>query len=300
MTGEERKAKNREQFRAWAARNQDKIRANRARYAAKVAPYIERKKEEILRLYESGLGSKRIAKAVFGKPSSHPRIIEALKLWGVYVPGRDKGGGANRGKVTAKMTGECINAQWVAFNAETRRVRRSDDAWALFWNREVSKKKAIEYYWKNPEQKRRYFRERHYVIKNNPEYRARRAVTRGVWKKLRKIKARERVSSRIYSSIKTGRECMADGGIAQYIGCSFEQLKQHIQSQFIGNMNWNNYGKAWHIDHIVPSSYYDHSDPRQVQQAWHWTNLRPLWAKKNIRDGNRRGHGQPCLPMPFA
>lgn len=37
----------------------------------------------------------------------------------------------------------------------------------------------------------------------------------------------------------------------QILGCSIEEFKQHLESQFKPEMNWENYGKIWEIDHIV-------------------------------------------------
>ena len=58
-------------------------------------------------------------------------------------------------------------------------------------------------------------------------------------------------------------------------------------------MNWNNWGrsskdrKTWQIDHIIPQSLFDFSDPKQVKKCWHYTNLQPLWAIDNMRKGNK-------------
>ena len=71
--------------------------------------------------------------------------------------------------------------------------------------------------------------------------------------------------------------------VSSLIGCSTKQLAKHIQSQFSKGMTWRNYGiNGWHVDHILPCASFDHNDPRQVAQCWHWTNLRPLWAKDNM------------------
>ena len=48
-------------------------------------------------------------------------------------------------------------------------------------------------------------------------------------------------------------------------------------------MTWQNYGRAWHIDHIIPCSAFDLTRPNQIRQCFHFTNLRPLWAKANLR-----------------
>jgi Prasinovirus endonuclease VII len=84
------------------------------------------------------------------------------------------------------------------------------------------------------------------------------------------------------------------------IGCSIEFLFDHLESQFTKGMTRANYGTYWHIDHITPLSYFDCSDPRQLRQAFNWQNLRPLTAKRNQSEGNRRGHSQTVLPLSVA
>jgi hypothetical protein len=71
--------------------------------------------------------------------------------------------------------------------------------------------------------------------------------------------------------------------VSALIGCSTKQLAKHLESQFARGMSWDNYGiDGWHVDHILPCASFNHNDPRQVAQCWHWTNLRPLWAKENM------------------
>jgi len=72
----------------------------------------------------------------------------------------------------------------------------------------------------------------------------------------------------------------------EYIGCSIEQLKLHLELQFQPNMSWDNYGKyGWHIDHIKPLSSFNLADPDELKKACHYTNLQPLWAKDNLSKG---------------
>jgi hypothetical protein len=68
-----------------------------------------------------------------------------------------------------------------------------------------------------------------------------------------------------------------------FVGCTLIELKTHLEAQFIGCMSWKNYGKAWHIDHRVPCAYFDLSTERGRRHCFHFTNLRPLWAKTNLR-----------------
>lgn len=72
------------------------------------------------------------------------------------------------------------------------------------------------------------------------------------------------------------------------LGCSIEELKVHLESQFTEGMNWDNYGKnGWHVDHIVPIAYFNLSDSFQQQLCFHFTNLQPLWWYDNYKKGNK-------------
>jgi len=74
----------------------------------------------------------------------------------------------------------------------------------------------------------------------------------------------------------------------ELVGCTIEELTQYLESQFTGNMSWDNYGKGgWHVDHIVPCSAFDLSDPVEQKQCFHYTNLQPLWESDNLAKSNK-------------
>lgn len=74
----------------------------------------------------------------------------------------------------------------------------------------------------------------------------------------------------------------------KYLGCTFEHLRSHIESQFVDGMSWDNYGvNGWHVDHIKPLSAFDLSVESNMYLAWNYTNLRPLWAKDNLCKGKK-------------
>ena len=68
------------------------------------------------------------------------------------------------------------------------------------------------------------------------------------------------------------------------VGCSPNQLKEHLEKQFNDGMFWDNYGK-WHIDHIIPLSSANNED--EVYKLCHHTNLQPLWAEDNLKKSNK-------------
>lgn len=70
------------------------------------------------------------------------------------------------------------------------------------------------------------------------------------------------------------------------IGCTFEELKTHIESMFESWMTWENYGLyngelnyGWDIDHILPISLANNED--EVIKLGHYLNLQPLCSKIN-------------------
>ena len=74
------------------------------------------------------------------------------------------------------------------------------------------------------------------------------------------------------------------------VGYSVEELKSHLEKQFVSGMTWENYGKhGWHIDHIVPRAKlpYDSSEHPNFKLCWALNNLQPLWASDNWKKGDR-------------
>ena len=68
----------------------------------------------------------------------------------------------------------------------------------------------------------------------------------------------------------------------ELIGCTVDELREHIEKQFDENMTWDNYGHSgWVIDHIRPCASFDLTDPEQQRQCFHYSNLQPLWAHDN-------------------
>ena len=70
----------------------------------------------------------------------------------------------------------------------------------------------------------------------------------------------------------------------ELLGCSFEELKIHIEKQFVDGMGWHNMGE-WHIDHIVPLAAFDLSIEENQRLAFNYKNLQPLWAIDNLKKG---------------
>lgn len=75
------------------------------------------------------------------------------------------------------------------------------------------------------------------------------------------------------------------------VGCDRATLLAHIERQWKPSMGWENYGRGptkWCLDHVRPlSAWADLTDPVQLCQAFHFSNVQPLWTWENCKKGNR-------------
>jgi hypothetical protein len=152
-------------------------------------------------------------------------------------------------------------------------------------NIEKCKAKKAEWRAKNLD----YFKEYRKVTKK--KYKKNRAVANAYSKRRKetdpgfklRINLGIRVSN-IMRRISANKPC----SIVKAIGCTTEELKNHIESLFQHGMNWENYGRTgWHVDHIVPLCKFDLTKEGDYKKANHFSNLQPLWAVDNLRKGGR-------------
>jgi hypothetical protein len=73
----------------------------------------------------------------------------------------------------------------------------------------------------------------------------------------------------------------------EILGCSYEEFKVYIESQFVEGMSWDNRSE-WHLDHKIPVSY--GMDEMEIIALNHYSNFQPLWAVDNLSKGNRYMH----------
>ena len=88
---------------------------------------------------------------------------------------------------------------------------------------------------------------------------------------------------RVIDHIKGNRDMRTE----DYIGCSFNDAMIRLESQFKNGMKWDNHGTKWTIDHVVPLSAFDLTNPNDRRMANHISNLRPMLRLDNIRKGSK-------------
>ena len=73
------------------------------------------------------------------------------------------------------------------------------------------------------------------------------------------------------------------------VGYTLNQLKRHLEKQFTDGMTWENQGKFWHVDHIVPRTAFNFTEAEHndFRRCWALKNLRPLKAHDNLHKYNK-------------
>lgn len=74
------------------------------------------------------------------------------------------------------------------------------------------------------------------------------------------------------------------------LGYSVDDLKKHLESKFQPGMSWNNYGRGgWHVDHIIPDSWFTYQTIQDegFKKSWTLSNLQPMWESDNCSKGTR-------------
>jgi len=68
------------------------------------------------------------------------------------------------------------------------------------------------------------------------------------------------------------------------IGCTWKECKQYIESKFKPEMNWENQGIVWELDHILPCASFNLLDEIEQKKCFHFTNLQPLFKTTEIAE----------------
>lgn len=94
---------------------------------------------------------------------------------------------------------------------------------------------------------------------------------------------KKRIKSRILLSI-SGSGYTKKSRTHEILGCDFETLAKHLESQFVDGMTWENRNE-WHVDHVIPLA--SATTESEVIKLNHYLNLQPLWALENRQKSDK-------------
>jgi len=131
------------------------------------------------------------------------------------------------------------------------------------------KEYAKTYYQQNKEQRLKYSKT--YFSQNKEQH-----------YQLRKVKKQKDINFKLHENLRSRLSNALKGRVKnstiEELGCSIEEFKIHLEKQFDENMNWENYGPYWEIDHIQPLN---------KGGSFHYTNTQPMHFSENRSKGNR-------------
>lgn len=94
-------------------------------------------------------------------------------------------------------------------------------------------------------------------------------------------KLRSYLTSRLWEVLRHQKATKSSRTII-LLGCSIEEFRTHLESQFTEGMTWDNYGE-WHVDHKKPCAAFNLSKEEDQRICFHYTNMQPLWKEENIK-----------------
>lgn len=204
------------------------------------------------------------------------RIVEAGKLYSkTYYP-------ANKDKFRARAR------KYYAQNPEkyrelAKKFREEHRDYFLSYMRGAKHRESA---------RRSYVKRREHVLAQAREYRATPARKRYMreWTAEKyyndaAFNLRVKIRRRIYQALRAGFKGIRKSTTTiKLLGCSYGELKVHIESKFTDGMAWEDcFSGRIHLDHIRPCASFDLTDPEQQKTCFHYTNLQPLWAEDNLR-----------------
>jgi len=73
------------------------------------------------------------------------------------------------------------------------------------------------------------------------------------------------------------------------LGYTQKEFMTKIEEQLQNGMTWDNHGKEWEIDHIIPISFFVFQSPNDVEfkMCWRLENIQPMWKHEHRVKSNR-------------
>jgi hypothetical protein len=147
-------------------------------------------------------------------------------------------------------------------------------------NKETIKETAKKYYENKKNKKKEYYENnKNTRLQYQRKYKKNRLLNDPLFKLTKNIRESIRKSLKKNGYTKTSKTFLI-------LGCSFEDFKLHLETQFESWMNWDNYGLyngtpnyGWDVDHIIPTS--SAATEKELIKLNHYTNLQPLCSKVN-------------------
>lgn len=99
------------------------------------------------------------------------------------------------------------------------------------------------------------------------------------WKNDLPYRMRKILRTRLHSTLRYGKKFTSTLNL---LSCSIDEFKQKIEIQFLPEMNWDNWGPVWELDHILPCASFNLMDGEEQRRCFHYSNYQPLFKTTEI------------------
>ena len=163
-------------------------------------------------------------------------------------------------------------------------------------HKDYFKEKQIQWRKDNPEYNKKY-KEDYYLDQENKKRRNK--IKREWEKKYKDDNPSYKVIKSHYSRVNQLIRNPKSVKTMKLLGCNKKTFIKHIKDQFEDGMTFENYGKIWHIDHIIPlGEFYDLANNIQEQKiAFNYKNQRPLFKNDNLSRPKPRKSKKPITKL---
>jgi len=160
------------------------------------------------------------------------------------------------------------------------KIRESNRKYAI-----KNRKKILAYHAKYRKKNKEKINQggKEWYYKNKEKVRARQRIYERIRRNTLHFKIKDNMRRRIRTALKKDNGKKTKGTM-KLVGCTVEQLKQHIEKQFKPGMSWEQ-RDSFHIDHIIPCASFDLTKLSEQKKCFHYTNLQPLYPIENIKKG---------------
>lgn len=174
-------------------------------------------------------------------------------------------------QITHKICSKCGQDLSINDFHVNKNTKDGYNIWCRFCQKEYDKKYYKDTLESRREIRREQSKKRNKIIANNPV-----------------LKLNQNMSRNIRQALKGAK---AERHWEDLVGYTLEELKEHLEKQFDENMNWDNQGSYWELNHIIPKNlfHYTTAEDHDFKICWSLMNLRPLYWQDNV---NRPRKGQ--------
>ena len=99
-------------------------------------------------------------------------------------------------------------------------------------------------------------------------------------KEKQRVQRKYQIALRRYFVTETTSE-----GMIKLVGIHKVGFIQHIERYMLDGMTYDNFGKVWSLDHIVPTGLFDFDDAADLELCYNYWNIMPMFLNDNRDKG---------------